>query len=301
MEEKHFGPVWFIPGEKGGRYPFCHSVYVEGAGILIDPASDRDRLKRLREAPGVQTIWLSHWHEDHFTHLDLFDDLPLYIGAPDEKPITGVEAFLVAYGVDTEEYRAHWRSVLITDFHFRPRTASGFLKDGDILHLDGVTVDVIGTPGHTPGHFSFFFREPGVLFMGDYDLSKFGPWYGDMESSIEQTIASVKRLRNYRARVWLTGHETGVFMQDPGEMWDQYLNVISKRQDTLYALLEQPRTLEEIVEAWIVYGRPREPRAFFEFGERAIMKKHLEKLLAQGRITRSENRYSRGNSTTPIL
>jgi hypothetical protein len=36
MEEKHFGPVWFILGETGGRYPFCHSVYIDGPGILID-------------------------------------------------------------------------------------------------------------------------------------------------------------------------------------------------------------------------------------------------------------------------
>ena len=48
MQERCFGPVRFIPGENHGKYPFCHSVYIEGAGILIDPASDRERLKRLR-------------------------------------------------------------------------------------------------------------------------------------------------------------------------------------------------------------------------------------------------------------
>jgi len=46
MEEKHFGPVWFIPGENKGKYPFCHSVYIEGECILIDPASDRNRLEK---------------------------------------------------------------------------------------------------------------------------------------------------------------------------------------------------------------------------------------------------------------
>jgi glyoxylase-like metal-dependent hydrolase (beta-lactamase superfamily II) len=79
MEEKHFGPVWFIPGENKGKYPFCHSVYIEGECILIDPASDRNRLEKLRATAGVKSVWLSHWHEDHFMHLDLFDDLPLWI------------------------------------------------------------------------------------------------------------------------------------------------------------------------------------------------------------------------------
>ncbi|MDD5206196.1 MAG: MBL fold metallo-hydrolase [Desulfobacterales bacterium] len=293
MEEKHFGPVWFIPGETGGRYPFCHSVYIDGPGILIDPASDRDRLKQLREAPGVKTIWLSHWHEDHIMHLDLFDDLPLFLGEPDAPPISGIESFLDGYGMDIEEDRAHWRLILKRDFHFKSRRPTGFLRDGEILRFDGITIEVMSTPGHTPGHLSFFFRERGVLFMGDYDLFKFGPWYGDTESSIEQTIVSVNRLRNYPAQVWLTGHETGMFEQDPGETWDRYLDVISKREEKLYAFLEQPRTLEEIVGAWIIYGRPREPKPFFEFGERALMRKHVKRLLDQGRISETDGRYRR--------
>ena len=28
-EEVRFGPVVFIPGDNGGRYPLCHSLYVE--------------------------------------------------------------------------------------------------------------------------------------------------------------------------------------------------------------------------------------------------------------------------------
>ena len=77
MEEKSFGPIRFIPGINRGKYPYCHSLYIEDAKILIDPASDRERLKRLREEVGVEQVWLSHWHEDHFMDLDLFDDLPL--------------------------------------------------------------------------------------------------------------------------------------------------------------------------------------------------------------------------------
>jgi hypothetical protein len=48
MQERCFGPVRFIPGQNNGKYPNCHSIYIEGAGVLIDPASDRDRLIRLK-------------------------------------------------------------------------------------------------------------------------------------------------------------------------------------------------------------------------------------------------------------
>ena len=291
MEEKHFGPVWFIPGENRGKYPYCHSVYVEGAGVLIDPASDRDRLIQLKENPGVKEIWLSHWHEDHIMHLDLFEDLPLVVPKIEAPPLSDMEIFMDWYGLDDPAYRAEWRPLLINQFHYRPRTPSRVFVGNEIFHLGSVTVEVIHTPGHTPGHMSFFFRDPGVLFLGDYDLGKFGPWYGDRESSIEDTISSVRRLKKIPARTWITGHETGLFERDPAEDWDRYLGIIEEREGKLFEYLAQPRTLEEIVSQWFIYQKPREPAAFFEFGERAMMRKHLERLLHGRRIRQEDDRY----------
>ena len=290
-EEKHFGPVWFIPGDNGGRYPFCHSMYIEGLGVLIDPASDRKRLTELKEAPGVKTVWLSHWHEDHLMHLDLFDDLPLCISERDAPPISDLGLFLDAYGMEDPDERRYWEDILKNNFNFRPRKPARFLKGGETISIEGTDVDIISTPGHTPGHLAFFFREPGVLLMGDYDLASFGPWYGDVESSIEDTISSVKMLKNIHASTWITGHETGLFEQEPGDLWERYLDVITIRENKLIDLLKEPRTLEEIVGAWIIYGKPREPKAFYEFGERAHMKKHLERLMEQGHVTLDGNRY----------
>ena len=35
--EQNFGPVRIIPGPNKGRYPYCHSVYIEGAGVRPGP------------------------------------------------------------------------------------------------------------------------------------------------------------------------------------------------------------------------------------------------------------------------
>lgn len=300
MEEQHFGPVWFIPGENQGKYPFCHSLYIEDAGILIDPASDRERLFQLRKHRGVKTVWLSHAHEDHFMHLDLFDDLPLWISDKDSTPLSSVENFLDWYGMDNNDYRKYWRKMLKEEFHFESRKPIQFLRGGQIIDLGMVTVEVISTPGHTPGHLAFFFREPSVLFMGDYDLTKFGPFYGDLYASIEETIDSVNNLKRIPAKVFLTSHETGVFMEDPGELWQDFLNIIFKREDRLLEFLNKPRTLEEVVAACIVYGRPREPKAFFEFGERALMKKHLERLIRLGIVCQEGDKYIKTNDEIVI-
>lgn len=292
IAEKRFGPVWFIPGEKRGKYPFCHSVYIEGAGVLIDPSSNRERLIDLKEGPGVREVWLTHWHEDHFMHLDLFDDLPLSIAAEDATPLASFDRFMDAYGMNSPEEREYWKKVLEEQFHFRPREPARVLKGGETISLDSITVEVVATPGHTPGHMSFLFREEGVLLLGDYDLTPFGPWYGDVDSSIEGTISSVESLRKVPARVWLASHERGVFTEEPGARWDSYIEVIHERESKLLTRLEQPGTLDDIVNAWIVYGKPREPRAFYEFGERAIMGKHLEKLLKEGRAVLEGGQYA---------
>ena len=151
-------------------------------------------------------VWLSHWHEDHLMHLDLFDDLPLWISEKDASALSSLEMFLNCYVIDDHDYREYWRQLLKGEFHFESREPTKFLQDGQIIDLGVVTVEIISTPGHTPGNLAFFFREPKILFMGDYDLAKFGPWYGDLYSSIEETIDSVNLLRKISAKVFLTSH-----------------------------------------------------------------------------------------------
>ncbi|MBA4393604.1 MAG: MBL fold metallo-hydrolase [Desulfobacca sp.] len=291
IKEKHFGPIWFIPGKNNGKYPCCHSIYIEGDGVLIDPASDLERLVELKAGPGVREVWLSHWHEDHFMHLDLFEDRPLGISKIETPPLSDLDIFLDWYGLDIPEYRAQWRQLLLDQFHFQPRVPSRLFEGNEVLTLNSVTVEVIHSPGHTPGHLAFFFREPGVLFLGDYDLGKFGPWYGDLESSIEETISSIQKLRRIPARTWITGHETGLFELDPADDWDRYLGIIAKRESKLLEFLNRPRTMAEIISQWIVYRKQREPVAFFEFGEKAIMGKHLERLLKKGTIKKEGDYY----------
>jgi len=290
-KERHFGPVWFIPGKNRGRYPYCHSVYIEGAGVLIDPASDRERLIQLKEGPGVRAIWLTHWHEDHFMHLDLFDDLPLLVSEPDSPPLSDLDLFMDAYGMEGSDEREYWGSLMREQFHFRPRRPTHYLRDGDRVQLKTGAVKVISTPGHTPGHVSFFFEKPRILLLGDYDLTKFGPWYGDRDSSIRETINSVRLLKDISAAIWLTSHEDGILEEEPGAMWDQFLAVIDEREEKLVDRLKTPQTLDDIIDAWIIYGRPREPKVFFRFGERVHMKKHLEKLINEERVVRDGEYY----------
>jgi len=290
MEERHFGPVWFIPGHNSGNYPYCHSLYIEGPGLLIDPSSDRERLKQIKETHGVSNVWLTHWHEDHFMHLDLFDDVPLWTSAADAMPLSNIDDFLDAYGIE-DELRELSKVFFKEQFRFRPRKPDRFLCDGEVIAFDNLSIEVIHTPGHTPGHLSFFFKESEVLYMGDYDLSSFGPWYGDVYSDIEEIRKSVMRLRSIPAKIWLTAHEKGIFEDFSDDIWLNYLDVIDKREKKLLNFLENPRSIDEIAHAWIVYGKPREPESFYLFGEKGIMRKHLSRLAVCGKIGLKNDKY----------
>jgi hydroxyacylglutathione hydrolase len=288
-----WGPIHFIPGPNRGKYPHCHSLYIEGGSrVVIDPASDPKTLADLADGPGVDMVWLSHAHEDHLMFLDLFNGRPLWVSEPDAPPLADLDVFIDYYGVTDEGERRFWKETMVRDFNYRPRQVDRFLDRERTIDLGGVRVEVISTPGHTPGHCAFFFPDQALLFLGDYDLTKFGPWYGDRYSSIDETIASLERLRQVPAEVWITGHEDGVFESDPGDLWDRYADVIRQRESKLLDLLkEKPRTLEEVIEAHIIYRKAREPKEFYDFGERGHMVKHLERLIRQGLVTLDKGLY----------
>jgi len=93
-------------------------------------------------------------------------------------------------------------------------------------------------------------------------------------------------------RVLLTGHEKGIFEEPfPENLWQKYEDVIRIREERLIDALKEPLTLDEIARLWIVYGRSREPKEFFVFGEKAIMGKHVERLLRAAVVIRSGDRY----------
>ena len=295
MQDRQFGRISFICGENGGRYPFNHSLYIEGddARVIIDPASDFEKLKRLQDKDGVDLVWLSHWHEDHIHYLHLFEDCPKWISARDFPPLTDIEIFLDWYGLKEVHQRDYWKKIMLEMFNFMPLQKARFIEDDEKIDLGNLPVQVIATPGHTPGHLSFFFPAEEILFLGDYDLTPFGPWYGDVASSIEDTIKSILRLKAIPAKRWITCHETGLFEENPGDLWQRYENVIYEREARVLEFLSQPRSLKEIAAAWLIYGKPRKPLEFFEFNELVLVKKHLDYLVKQGRVVCEEDIYSR--------
>ena len=230
-----FGRIRFICGDNGGKYPFNHSLYLEGknARVIIDPSCGLQKLSDLKKQDGVDQVWLSHWHEDHMGFLNLFDNCTLRISERDFPPLTNMGIFLDWYGIKEKQLRELWENIMLNNFNYHPQKEASFLQDEENIELGSLAVHVIATPGHTPGHLSFFFPDEEILFLGDYDLTSFGPWYGDVYSSIDETIKSIHKLKSIPARRWVASHNTGLFEENPGKLsavgFDSWPNRLSDR------------------------------------------------------------------------
>lgn len=294
MSVKKFGRLVFIPGINEGRYPFCNSLFIDDEKkVIIDPGSDEAVLTNLHRKDGIDIIINSHYHEDHFTYNYLFPEAELYVHKNEVTCYQSIESFLDYAGLTGTAFEHQWRDNIINTFHYRERIPSLLFHDGDILNFGETNMEVIHTPGHTSGHCSFHFPDEKVLFLGDLDLSQFGPWYGDRVSDIDKTIESVYKLMNIPADIFISSHEMGVIEGTISDLAEQYLGVINTREDDILHYLNKPQRLDEIIQQWIIYKKPREPLWLYEFMEGATIRKHLDRLMKKGKVGFTGGTYHR--------
>lgn len=294
MKTKRYGNLIFIPGKNGGRYPFCNSLFIDDEKkVIIDPGCGEEVLKNLRRKHGVDVIITTHYHEDHVSYNYLFPEAELYVHKYETECYTSLDRLLDFYGLKNTEFEQAWRNCVIDSFHYRERTPTHSFSDGSLFTFGETTMEVIHTPGHSIGHCCFYFPDEEIVYLGDIDLTSFGPWYGDRVSDIDQMIDSVHKLLSIPARTFISSHETGVIEGNIAKLAEQYLAVIDRRENALLNSLEKPRTLDEIINEWLIYKKPREPRWFYQFTEGALIRKHLERLMKNGTVHFHDGRYSR--------
>ena len=145
---------------------------------------------------------------------------------------------------------------------------------------------MLHTPGHTRGHCAFRIEPGSLLFLGDLDLSSFGPYYGDAWSSLDEFEATLEAATGFEAAHYLSGHHIGLV--DPATYRDRlsrYTAKLREREHRLLDYLREPRTLDQIAEHRFVY-RPQDQVANAEATERVMMGMHVERLVRRGSIER---------------
>jgi glyoxylase-like metal-dependent hydrolase (beta-lactamase superfamily II) len=294
LVERRLGRSRVLFGAHGGKYPDGNSLLVEGdeERIVIDPALGL--VARRGRLPPVDRVVHSHCHEDHVAGLHLFPDATCHFHEADLPGIRSLDAMMAIYGFEAPVAEP-WRRALRERFHWTARPDARGFRDGEVFDLGGgVHVTALHAPGHTRGHCFLHVEPDDVLFVGDVDLSSFGPYYGDAWSDLEDFERTLERARRLRARLYVTFHHVGVL--EPlafRERLARYAEVIRRREARLLAFLAEPRSLDEIVAHRFVY-RPQDAVPYADPVERRSMGQHLARLLRDGRVLEPEpGRYRR--------
>ena len=276
-------------GERGGKYPQGNSLLVRGAEetLIVDPSLGV--IPRRAALPRIDRVVNSHAHEDHVAGNHLFPGVACCVHEADLPGLRSLEGFLAIFGYEGA-VGSGWQQALVEQFHFAPRPDATGFRDGHVFELGGgVRMRALHTPGHTRGHCAFLVEPDDVLYLGDIDLSSFGPYYGDAWSDLEDFERSLARVREVEARWYATFHHIGVLDGRAAflERLDRFAAVIARREARLLAFLAEPRSLDEVAAHRFVY-RPEDAIPFAEPVERRSMAQHLARLARDGRVREVE-------------
>jgi glyoxylase-like metal-dependent hydrolase (beta-lactamase superfamily II) len=141
--------------------PVAENTYIfrrDGSdrALIVDPGEEADKLLGALDALGVKLdgILLTH---THFDHVGAVAPVARATGAEVwvpkiEKPVLAdIMSFVPWPGFGPYE---SW-------------DAEHTVEGGETLELAGFEIDVLFTPGHSPGHVTYSIADEGALFSGD--------------------------------------------------------------------------------------------------------------------------------------
>ena len=169
-----------------------------GSGLVVDPGEEPARILATVEEMGVkvEAILLTHCHFDHIgavAPVATTTGAPVYCPRMETPLLSDIMAFVPYQGIGPyESYEA-----------------DETLEGGETLELAGLTLDVIFTPGHSPGHVTYSVRNEEAMFSGDV-LFQGSVGRVDLPGGDGPTL-----MRSIRTLVESLPPETGVY---PGHM-----------------------------------------------------------------------------------
>ncbi|AGL02100.1 MBL fold metallo-hydrolase [Desulfoscipio gibsoniae] len=125
-----------------------------GVGAVVDPGAEGDRILKRLKALGIKCkyIILTHGHVDHISALK------------EVREATGAEVLIHAQDAGMLTSPGQNLSMYMGSL-LKFKAAERLLEEGDKIQVGEVTIEVIHTPGHTPGGISL--KVGNILITGD--------------------------------------------------------------------------------------------------------------------------------------
>ncbi|MFX1273845.1 MAG: MBL fold metallo-hydrolase [Promethearchaeota archaeon] len=284
--------IFFITGERDGRYPFSNSLLIEEC--LFDTGISDRRVRKLRKQYPINKVFLSHWHEDHIAGNNMLENAKFYCHPNDKHIIEDIKKMDEFYGIiDTPVENLY--DGLYKMLNMVNTSIESVFNDDEIISIgDDLQVKVIHTPGHSAGHCCFLELNSKIAFLSDIDLTSFGPWYAGIDSSVIDFEESIKKLMKLDIEFAITSHK-GLFTGSRviKDKLNDYLSKIHERDDLILAGLSEttPKNAEDLGNKNIIYKFYGVFKEYEIIAEKIMIHYHLNKFLDKKLVEPIEKGY----------
>jgi glyoxylase-like metal-dependent hydrolase (beta-lactamase superfamily II) len=124
--------------------------------LIVDPGDEADRLLAALDDLKIETVEAILVTHTHFDHIGAVAPVARATGAPVYCPELETEIL-----ANINDYL--WPGFGPFESYEADHTVGG----GETLELAGLTIDVVFTPGHSPGHVTYAIADEDALFSGD--------------------------------------------------------------------------------------------------------------------------------------
>lgn len=284
---------FLVEGQKKGRFPFSHSFLIcneNNQALLIDTGSGIEIIQELIKKYRITQVINTHAHPDHSAGNYLFNQEKIPISVPNEAlPHAGNLQMLAQRFASPEPLQQKWINFATTTMGIKPYHEKNTYHGGEVFEFGGFSLEAVYAPGHAIDHYCFLERNHRILIGSDYDLTRFGPWYGHPESSIEQTLDSLKKLKELRPKIFASSH-LGIIRETINSRIDEFAAKIFQRDDKILQILEnKPLTAGQLLKLKPFYQNYPYAPQLMEYWESQMISKHITRLMDEHQIELSSN------------
>ena len=272
---------------------FPPAGYAGAASLLIDEGSEVVLVdaglapeQRRSLAPHVDVCLLTHCHVAHAHGAADFQE----VWAPRDEAaaLASLDGFLETYDVARRD-RA-FVSESVQKAGYAPTPVAKRLQPGSIIRLDKHEWHLLHAPGHSQGMLALLEPVRHILFVADMD-GEGSAWYGYPSSDPSALESTAQMLAEVPVAILATSHAPAR-RRGIKPMFRQLGESVRERDRKVLTALEQPRSLDELVELGLCAGKPRTPVA--RYHERVMVEKHLGRLLEKDYVgARQDGRFQR--------
>ncbi len=281
----------YVEPDSMARFSSCAGLMVQSKKTMfIDMNSGDTDTRTLLEQFSPDAAVITHFHLDHsvWTHRVEKAGIPVFVPAKEADFLTSLEQ-VVTHTAGPLGFGEQWRAFAENTLGFQPlHHVSTYDQDTVFLEFAPEMV-VMPTPGHSPGHTSFYFPDDRILFSGDLGLDRFGPWYGWQNCDLRELVLSLLRLDGMKIDLVLSSHG-GMIQKGISGLFMSNIRELLRREYRIQEELSAGRSEAAIIGNGVFYPhkkKVKQPLKPFLTMWDTVMFHHHQTVLAEGGLAAS--------------